>query len=80
MLPEGYDDPTMMKGGLPRMWATGKADMPDVMEILRMSRVDVMYAASEAGYGLHLEGDAEEDRRAEFARLIAEAKDEGTRH
>ncbi|RVP47350.1 hypothetical protein [Sinorhizobium medicae] len=80
MLPEGYVDPAAMKDKLLRMWSAGKADMHDVMEILRMSRASVMYAALE-GYGLHLEGDENaEEKGAEFARLIEAAKDDGTRH
>ena len=79
-LPEGYDDPLAMRDELLRMWSAGKADIRDVQEILRMSRADIMYSAGDAGYGLHLEGDEEDDKGAEFARLIAEATDEGTRH
>lgn len=46
-----------------------------------MSRAAVMSAAMEAGYGLHLEGDEEDDEKgAEFARLIGAAQDDGTRH
>lgn len=81
VLPEGYDDPAAMKDDLLRMWSRGEADMHDVQEILQMSRADVMYAAVEAGYGLHLEGDDDaEEKGAAMARLITAAKDEGTRH
>lgn len=80
-LPEGYDDPATMRDDLLRMWSRGEADMRAVQEILRMSRANVMYAAMEAGYGLHLEGDDDaEEKGAAMARLIAAAKDEGTRH
>lgn len=81
VLPEGYDDPAAMKDELLRMWSRGEADMRDVQEILQMSRASVMSAALEAGYGLHIEGDEDDDEKgAEFARLIAAAKVEGTRH
>jgi len=40
-----------------------------------------MSAALEAGYGLHLEGNEEDDEKGEaFARMIAAAQDDGTRH
>lgn len=46
-----------------------------------MSRAAVMSSAIEVGYGLHLEDDDDaEERGAEFARMIAAAKDDGTRH
>lgn len=81
VLPEGYDDPAVMKDDLLRMWSAGKAGMRDVMEILQMSRAAVMSAAIEAGYGLLLDGDEEDDEKGEaFARLIAAAEDDGTRH
>ncbi|MBY5462108.1 hypothetical protein [Rhizobium leguminosarum] len=82
VLPEGYDDPKAMKDGLLRMWSNGDADMRDIQEILQMSRASVMYAAIEAGYGLHLEGDGvgADEKGAEFARLIETTKDDGTRH
>ena len=80
-LPEGYDDPAAMKDELLRMWSLGKADMRDVMEVLQVSRAAVMSSAVEAGYGLHLEGDEDYDEKGtEFARLIAAAQDDGTRH
>ena len=81
MLPEGYDDPATMKDELLRMWSDGKAEMRDVMEILQTSRADVMHASIEAGYGLHLEGDEDDDQKgAALVRLIAAAQDDGTRH
>jgi len=81
VLPEGYDDPEVMKDDLLRMWSRGRAAMSDVQEILQMSRATVMSAALEAGYGLHLEGNEEDDEKGEaFARMIAAAQDDGTRH
>lgn len=80
-LPADYGDPDIMRDDLLRMWSLGKAAMRDVQEILQMSRADVMYAAIDAGYGLHREEDDDaEERGAEMARLISEAKGEGTRH
>lgn len=80
-LPEGYDDPAAMKDELLKMWSRGKADMRVVMELLQMSRAAVMSAALEAGCRLHLEGDEGDDETgAAFARLIAAAQDDGTRH
>ena len=80
-LPPDYNVPETMKDELLRMWSLDEADMRDVMEILRMSQASVMSAAVEAGYGLHLEGDEDEDDKgAAFARLIAAAQDDGTRH
>jgi hypothetical protein len=80
-LPPDYGVPATMTDDLLRMWSLGKAAMSDVQEILQMSRATVMSAALEAGYGLHLEGDEEDDEKgAEFARLIAAAQDDGTRH
>lgn len=80
-LPPNYGLPKVIEDDLLRMWSRGEADMRDVQEILQMSRADVMQASIEAGHGLHLEDDGDaEERGAEFARLIAAAKDEGTRH
>ncbi|GEC34021.1 hypothetical protein EFR01_41920 [Sinorhizobium fredii] len=81
MLPNGYDDPAAMKDELVRMWSRGEADMHDVQEILQMSRASLMSSAIEAGYGLNLDGDENDDEKGvEFARLIAAAQDDGTRH
>lgn len=81
VLPDGYDDPAAMKDELLRMWSRGKADMHDVGEILQMSRAAVMSSAIGAGYGLHLEDhDDDDEKGAEFARMIAAAQDDGTRH
>lgn len=80
-LPPDYGVPAAMKDDLLKMWSSGEADMRDVQEILQMSRASVMSAAMDAGYGLHLEGDEDDDEEgAAFARLIAAAKDDGTRH
>jgi hypothetical protein len=77
-----YGAPATMTDELLRMWSRGEAAMSDVQELLQMSRADVMTSAIEAGYGLHLEGDADnaDDAGAEFAQLIAAARDDGTRH
>ncbi|KSV85562.1 hypothetical protein N181_23165 [Sinorhizobium fredii USDA 205] len=81
VLPNGYDDPAAMKDELVRMWSRGEADMHDVQEILQMSRASLMSSAIEAGYGLNLDGDENDDEKGvEFARLIAAAQDDGTRH
>ncbi|RVH78097.1 hypothetical protein CN203_11415 [Sinorhizobium meliloti] len=80
-VPPNYGVPIAMTDDLLKMWSRGEADMRDVQEILQMSRASVMSAAMEAGYGLHLEGDEDDDGKgAEFARLISAAKDDGTRH
>ncbi|NKQ80341.1 hypothetical protein C3Y90_23710 [Rhizobium sp. UPM1134] len=80
-LAEGYDDPAAMKDELLKMWSRGNADMRDLTEILQMSRAAVMSAVVEAGYGLHLESVEDDDKNGdEFARLIAAAQDDGTRH
>lgn len=80
-LPPDYGVPAAMKDELLKMWSRGKADMRDVQEILHMSRATVMSAALEAGHGLHLESDEDEDENgAAFARMIAAAVDDGTRH
>lgn len=40
-----------------------------------------MHASIESGYGLHLENDPDaEESGAAFARLVAAAQDDGTRH
>lgn len=70
-----------MKDDLLAMWSRGKADMRDVMEILRLSRAQIVAAALEAGYSLHLEDDENaEEKGAELARMIAAAQYDGTRH
>ncbi len=80
-LPPDYGIPAAMADDLLRMWSLGRAAMSDVQEILQMSRADGMSAALEAGYGLHLEGDEEHHEKGEaFARMIAAAQDDGTRH
>ncbi|MCV3768894.1 hypothetical protein [Rhizobium sp. TRM95796] len=81
-LTEGYDDPAAVRDELLQMWSRGEAAMSDVQELLQMSRAEVMTTAMEAGYRLHLDDDpdAEYEKGAEFARLIAAAADDGTRH
>ncbi|MEZ0003254.1 hypothetical protein [Sinorhizobium fredii] len=79
-MPPDYGVPAAMTHDLLKMWSRGEADMRDVQAILQMSRAAMMSSAIEAGYGLHLEADEDEDEKAAFARLIEAAKDDGTRH
>jgi hypothetical protein len=80
-LPDGYDDPLVMKDDLVRMWSEGAAGIGDVMEILGLSRAEIMFSASDAGYGLNSADDPDaEEKGAEFARLLSAARDDGTRH
>lgn len=73
-MPVDYGDPEAMKEALLWMWSRGQATTYDVMQILRMSRTEIMSATY--GQGLHLD----DESAAAPSRQLSPVTDDGTRH